>query len=474
MEESLRLSQVVATLSHALDVTEGEPPGHAVRTCLIGMRIGERIGLPAEERSALFYALLLKDAGCSANAARLSALFDAPDQVAKARMKRIDWTRPGALTLYGVRTVAPSGSPLKKLGRLRELGREEGVTRSLMAARCERGADIARLIGLPAAAAEAIAALDEHWDGGGHPLGLAGDAIPLLGRILCLAQTVEVFARMAGRAGALEMAARRSGRWFDPALVEALRSLAGDAALWEQLTGDRTPDVRAFEPAEHIVVAGPERLDRVARAFALVVDAKSPYTARHSERVAEIAVGIGRALGFAPEPLAELRRAGLLHDLGKLAVPNVVLDKPGRLTDDEFRIVKGHPALSERIIAGVGPFERIARLAGAHHERLDGRGYFRGSPGTALDQSARVLAVADVCEALSADRPYRAGLDPDSVFEIIGEQAGTALCATAVDGLRASWPQPEPEFTLDFAPPPAVRRSPGAAARSPGSGSSRR
>jgi len=233
------LSEVLGGLSYALDITEGEPPGHAVRTLAIGMRIAEQLRLDDEIRSALFYALLLKDAGCSANASRLSSLFHADDQPAKAAMKRVDWSRPSGLALYTWRSVEPGSSPLAKVRRMRAITQEEEVTRDVIGTRCERGAEIARMLELPEATQNAIRSLDEHWDGSGHPRGLRGEDIPLLGRILCLAQSAEVFVRTMGARGAYGMAIKRRGRWFDPALVDAMLAFRDDAAFWGPLENPR-------------------------------------------------------------------------------------------------------------------------------------------------------------------------------------------------------------------------------------------
>jgi HD-GYP domain-containing protein (c-di-GMP phosphodiesterase class II) len=309
------LSEVLGALSYALDLTEGEPPGHAVRTTAIGMRLAEQIGLSDEERSSLFYALLLKDAGCSANAARLSSLFGADDHQTKRAMKMADWSKAGSLALYTWRAVAPGAGPLAKARQMRRLTQEDEVTRELIGTRCERGAQIARMLELPEDTAQAIRALDEHWDGSGQPLGLRGEEIPLFGRILCLAQTVEVFVRTVGLRGALGMALKRRGRWFDPALVDALLSVRDDRAFWAPLEDPRcVPPVAAWEPADRVLSVGDDRLDRVADAFAQVIDAKSPFTARHSAEVARWAVEIGSVLEMRDEELRDLRRAGLLHD----------------------------------------------------------------------------------------------------------------------------------------------------------------
>jgi putative nucleotidyltransferase with HDIG domain len=431
------LSEVLGALSHALDLTEGEPPGHAVRTTAIGMRLAEEIGLPDEQRSGLFYALLLKDAGCSSNAARLSSLFAADDHQAKRAMKAVDWSRPGALAAYTWRSVEPGRGPVAKARRMKAVAGEAEVTREMIGTRCERGAEIARMLELPEASAGAIAALDEHWDGSGYPQGLRGEEIPLLGRILCLAQTVEIFSRTTGPRGAYAMAIKRAGRWFDPALVGALLAFRDEAAFWGPLEDPRmVPPAAAWEPADRVVLADQARLDRVAGAFARVIDAKSPYTARHSTEVARWAVALGAQLEMSPDQLRDLRRAGLLHDIGKLAVSNRILDKPGRLDRDELAVVREHPRHTQRILERVACFAGIVETAASHHERLDGSGYHRGLAAFDLSRPARVLAVADVWEALTAERPYRAAMDAGAAMEIVAADRGVGLCPAAVDALE--------------------------------------
>ena len=167
----IRLSEVISALSYALDVTEGQPMGHAVRSCAIGMRIGEEIGLDDDTRSSLFYALLLKDAGCSSNAAKLSALFGADDFELKRARKLTNHLRPREALKYTLRHART-----RRLAAIARSGAEGA--RAMTELRCERGAEIARMIELTEATAEAIKTLDEHWDGAGYPYGLAGRGHP--------------------------------------------------------------------------------------------------------------------------------------------------------------------------------------------------------------------------------------------------------------------------------------------------------
>ena len=433
------MSQLIGALSSALDIGEGEPAGHAARSCLIGMRLADVIGLDPPARSDLFYALLLKDAGCSANSAHMAALFGADDQEAKRTSKLVDWTNPVSAFMWSLKTVAPDGSLNKKSERLLAIKAEGQVTRALMRARCYRGGEIARKLGFSEATAEAIRALDEHWDGHGQPHGLSGEAIPLAARIMCLAQTVEVFHAARDAHVACRVAAKRSGRWFDPALVEALGSFRHDERFWQSL---RSPDVSAVEPPDRVLTADEDRLDQIAAGFAAVIDAKSPWTHEHCARVCTIAVGMGGMLGFDQAALVELQRAALLHDIGKLSISNRILDKPGSLTEEERTRLQSHPLLTEQILAEVPSFGELAALAGAHHERLDGSGYHRGLAGHQLTPSMRVLAVADVYEALISDRPYRTAYSPRVALELMSADVPSGLDPDAFAALKSLLAQP--------------------------------
>jgi HD-GYP domain-containing protein (c-di-GMP phosphodiesterase class II) len=398
------------------------------------MRLAEELGLGAAERSDLFYALLLKDAGCTANSARMAALFGADDQVAKRTAKRTDWASPVSAFVWSARTVAPGRSLRTRLERLLAIKDEGEVTRSLMEARCERGAQIARLVGLSDRTAEGIRTLDEHWDGRGQPRGLAGAEIPLEGRILCLAQTVEIFYSTAGLDAAYDVALRRSGRWFDPDLVSAMGGFREDEDFWTTLAA---PRLGRWEPSDRVLVADSERLDRLTSSFAAIVDAKSPWTYHHSDRTSLVATQMGTILGFRQDEVDDLRRVSMLHDIGKLAISNRILDKPARLTDAEFARVREHPVYTQRVLERVSCFRPLAPIAGAHHERLDGSGYPRGLGPEELSMPARVLAVADVYEALSADRPYRPALSEEDAIDVIRLDTPGRLDSAAVGALEA-------------------------------------
>jgi putative nucleotidyltransferase with HDIG domain len=438
-----RLSEVLAGLSYALDLTEGQRPGHAVRSACIGMRLGDAIGLDSDQQSHLFYALLMKDLGCSSNAARFAVLFGADDHSVKCDLKVTDWTQPIDAFRFAARNVAPGQFWLRRIWQFIALmSRGPAGARDVVLTRCERGADIARMLAFPDETVKAIRGLDEHWDGSGQPYSLRSDQIPLLARILGLAQTVEVYFATYGVDAAYEMANDRRGAWFDPQLVDALVAIRSDVNFWRSLgTDDAEVMLSSMEPPDRMLSANDDRLDRIAEGFALVIDAKSPWTHHHSRGVADVSVAVARAMGYSDVQLRDVRRAALLHDIGKLGVSSLILDKPGRLTDEEFTVMRRHPDGTREILKRTGCFSPIANMAAAHHERLDGSGYNLGLAKSELPLLSRVLCVSDICDALRASRPYRPGLPVERVLDIMRRDVGTGvdpLCFEALETVLRS------------------------------------
>ncbi len=434
--------EILAALSHALDLTEGAVPGHAQRVCLYSMQMAEVIQLCPYERSSLYYAALLKDVGCSSNAGRMCLLIGGDDRMMKHDVKFLDWTRPSLAAVTALwRRAMPHASAAQRAARILKLALEQHTNnRTMIELRCDRGASIARRIGLPEMAAEAIHRLDEHWDGSGYPGRLRGNAIPLLSRILTVAQHLDVFASETGPGMGLDEAVRemraRSRRWFDPELVRVVEHLhrsgrladIGDIQNLHQAVQDQEPESEsALSDAD---------VDSICQAFAEVVDAKSSFTYSHSMGVTDAAVGIARQLGFGPSRIQRIYRAALLHDLGKLSVPNSILDKPGRLTPDEFAVVQHHSRLSQEILSRIERFADIARIAGQHHEKLDGSGYPDSLTASQLSLDSRLLTVADIYGALTEVRPYREALPEEKVFSILRSEVPLKLDGDCVEALE--------------------------------------
>lgn len=424
----LNLGQVLGALSRALDLTEGQPEGHCVRSCWIGMRIAHEMGLPAAEVADLYYTLLLKDLGCSSNAARICQLYLTDDQSFKQSFKTVNGSIRQALA-FVVRHTGADSDLLTRLGALTNaLRHSDKIVNELIETRCHQGAQIAGMMGFSRAVSEGIQSLDEHWDGGGRPAGLRGTEIPLFSRIALTAQVIDVFHTGSGRDAALSEVAERSGRWFDPDVVRAALACGAGETIWSEIS-DREIDRRVFEaePSRAGRDFNDDVLDDVVHAFARVIDAKSPYTHGHSSRVALYTDLICTEMDFTADACRWMRRAALMHDIGKLGVSNRILDKPAKLTDDEFAVIKLHPVLGEEILSQVDQFRPMARLAAAHHERLDGKGYPRGLAAADLSREVRILTVADIFDALTAERPYREAMPLEKTYAIMDEIVDTAI-----------------------------------------------
>ena len=432
---TVRLAEVLSALTYALDLTDGQRPGHTLRTCVIAMRFGEALGLEPRLREALYYAALLKDSGCSSNAARLTELFGSDDHGVKLSMRMIDWHDRFRTHLQAAKNCGVGQSPLVVVRHLFKLMRAPDPTREIISARCHRGAQIAHNLGFPQETSDAIQYVDEHWCGLGHPVGLSGAEIPLLSRILLISQTIEAFWTEVGLKAAFEMAKKRRGKWFDPALVDEIYKWRRDAKWWGAIANiDHIEKlVLALEPGADPMVATDDRLDKIAYAFASVIDAKTPFTFRHSTNVAGYASAITTALGYDTRISRDVLRAGLLHDIGKLGISNRILDKPAALTDVERNEMKKHPAWTWEILERVPAFHRFALPASLHHERLDGGGYPWGIPADGLDFASRILGISDVYEALTADRPYRGPMDPTQALAIMNRDVGRAFDPTMME-----------------------------------------
>ena len=436
MTKAIRSAELLGALSHALDLTEGQPQGHCIRACWIGTHLGKAINLGPAELSELYYTLLLKDLGCSSNAARICQLYLTDDRQFKTDFKLIDGSLSQALRFVLSHTGLQSGMAERFRAVVNIVKNGGEISRELIDARCNRGADIARQMGFSEQVANAIQHLDEHWDGRGKPEGISARKIPTAAQIALLAQVADVFHTAAGKDAAIREIESRAGTWFAPDLVDVFVALADWDGLWEPLTSPQLKShVLGLEPPENIRLSSEDDLDRVAQGFAMVIDSKSPFTRGHSDRVALFTDVIAEELGQSPQHRRWLRRAALLHDIGKLAISNTILDKPAKLTDDEFAVVKTHPSHSAAILKDVAAFADMADIAGHHHERLDGKGYPHGLKDDQISFDTRIVTTADVFDALTADRPYRKAMTPLEAFVIMDKDLGTAfdpMCLTAL------------------------------------------
>ena len=448
----LKLAELISALSHALDITEGQPEGHCVRCCWIGMHIGRAIGLNEEQQWELYYTLLLKDLGCSSNAARICELYLTDDLDFKRNFKQVGDSLPQVVRFVLQHTGLKAGLAERFRSVLHIFRNGPQVSQELIQTRCQRGAEIARLLRFSEGVAAGIYSLDEHWNGQGKPDQLQGMAIPVFSRIALLSQVVDVFHTADGREAAMDEVRLRSGQWFDPTLVAAMEAVATDDGFWATLGGPEIEQaILNLEPAACEVPLDEDYLDDIATAFGQVVDSKSPYTSGHSARVALYTDLIAEALNISPERRRWLKRGALLHDVGKLGVSNSVLDKAGKLDEAEWAAVRDHARLTESILSKIHAFSELARIAGAHHERLDGNGYPRGLQGDEIAMETRIITTADIFDAITAERPYRGAVPIPQTLEMMAKTVGTALDPLCFDALKLAMARLQAEDNLNAA-----------------------
>jgi HD-GYP domain-containing protein (c-di-GMP phosphodiesterase class II) len=302
---------------------------------------------------------------------------------------------------------------------------------------CEVGSAMARRVGLGVGVQHALNEVGEWWNGEGAPEGLRGEEASLPSRIARAAADAARFDHIGGRAAAVAALRRRAGGIHDPAIVDVFATKA-DRILATVHAGDPRELLLAVEP-EPVVEIEAADLPRVAAAFGDLADMKTPTTHGHSRGVAVLAKGAAERLGLDRQTTSRLGISALLHDLGRLAVSNAIWEKRGPLTGAEWEQVRMHPYHSERILATSSVLEPMARVAGMHHERLDGSGYHRSCRARELPPPARVLAAADAFQAMTQARPHRPALSgAEAAEELKREVRAGRLDAEAADSVLAA------------------------------------
>ena len=432
----LRLAELVAAFSLGTDLGLGQPMEHVLRSWRIAAGLGERIGLDAAERAALFYVALLAWVGCVADAYEVATWFG--DDIAfRADSYEVDLA---GLPMLGfmIRHVGAGSPALHRLRLATTLVATRGraVQRGLIS-HCISTARLAEQLGLGPDVCGPLKQMFARWDGNGVPPEVRGDQIALSIRLFHVADIVEVHYHRGGVAAALEIARERRGGQFDPDVVDEFCRYAEDLL---PLTDEEVDWLALIdtEPGLRRALSEPE-IDNALEAVADFTDLRSPYFAGHSRGVADLAASAAREVGL-PEPdVALTRRAGLLHDIGGHGIPATIWDKPGPLTTAERERVRLHPYYAERMLARPAMLAQLGTIAASHHERLDGSGYHRGISGAAIPVAGRLIAAADAYRAMIEPRAYRPAMPADRAAKALrAESTAGRLDGEAVDAVLAA------------------------------------
>jgi HD-GYP domain-containing protein (c-di-GMP phosphodiesterase class II) len=409
MGARLRLADLLGGLSLVADLGYGLDPGHAMRSCLVGVSLARKVGLSEREVAEIFYTSLLSHVGCAAFSHEMSAVFG-DELMANRAAARTNFADPRD-TLVTLIPESTRGMPPLARARIAAFivarGRELG--RSYCSTVCEIAKETARRIDLPEGVQSALLQVKEAWNGSGFPHGLRGEEILAPARIARVASEATLFYDLGGVDLSIHAVTRRAGSLLDPTLVDDF-VVNAPGLLEDAAAGDPREAILAAEP-EPVVEKHEGDLAGVAAAFGDLVDLKTPFTHGHSKEVARLAKGAAERLGFDEAATERLYVAAFLHDVGKVGVSDQLWEKPGPLTGPEWEQVRMHAYHTERILATSKALEPMARIAGMHHERLDGSGYHRGCRASEIPEPARVLAAADALQTMTEDRPYRAALD---------------------------------------------------------------
>jgi putative nucleotidyltransferase with HDIG domain len=403
------LAELLAGLSLVADVGMGLEPGEASRAALVAMEL--------DPTAEAYYTTLLQHIGCTAYAHEAARALGGDEIAVKRAAVHTDFARPQEVLRTYLPNLAPSGRLATRLVAAgTAVAKARTVVEGYSRANCEVAARTAERVGLGAEVVAGLLDVYEQWDGKGGPRRVSGDAIAAPARVAQVAATAALFHGAGGRDAALAALRARSGRALDPGLVERAARRGGAALAVLDRVDDPLHAAVDAEPEPRATFSHPLALDRVCRAFGEVVDIKTPLHHGHCTGVAELAGAAAERLGLDAD---ELRRAALVHDLGRASVPTGVWEHPGRLGWTAHERVRLHAYHSERVLARCGPLAPLARLAGTHHERIDGSGYHRASGAADLTATERVLAAADVLQALTQPRAHRPARTLDAAAEVV-------------------------------------------------------
>jgi HD-GYP domain-containing protein (c-di-GMP phosphodiesterase class II) len=403
------MGQLLSAFAYASDLAFGLQLEDSLRSCYVAVRMADALGLSAEQRESIYYAALLKDAGCTSWTTELAQAWQTDEIVARRELLIFgNLNDLRAFTGWMRQFVAHDRSLAARLSRYvsvlttaRAFFAQAFATSTAIAQR------IAVRLAMPEGVQQGVLNVFEQWNGGGAPNGLRGTQIPQVSRLVLPTFFLVPFHRISGREAAVQLAHTLRGRAFDPVAADAFLRLAADSSFWADLeSSDIQRTVLAMEGPTTLPPVTDATIDNAALAFADFIDLKSRYVAAHSRRVGAAAEQLARAIGCPEAEVVQIRRAGLMHDLGLVAVPSYILDRPwNALSAAEQDAYRLYPYHGERVLRRVPALAPLAEMVGTHQERLDGSGHYRGLSGASIGLGARIIAVADRFDQLTHERP---------------------------------------------------------------------
>ena len=422
--DALTMGELVAVLALGQDNSFGQPLETQTRSALLATWLAEAAGLPARDRDTAYWAAQLRYLGCTAHAHEV-AVFFGDDIATRARITTYDASSPAEVLRDAITHGLPERRGLARLGAVAAIlagGRK--FAEMNFRSGCEAADILAARLGMAQAVRDALACTFERWNGKGQPNRVKGERIPMPMRIVHLVQDAEALARLRSPEEAITAIQKRSGRAYDPDLVDEFVPVA--AGMFARLDEvDPWDAALACEPDPRRALDG-AALDEALEVVADFTDLKSPFMAGHSRQVAALTAAACERAGLPPAEVRRARRAGLVHDLGRTAIPNSIWDKPGPLTRAERDRVQLHPALTEKMLRRAGALDALNPVAACHHEKADGSGYFKGLTSHQLSPAARILGAADRYQAMTQRRAHRPPMSPEAAAAELRRMAAAA------------------------------------------------
>ena len=419
--DELRGAELLAATCLATDLAMGFPFEHGLRATTMTMQLAERCDVDHATATQAYHASLLMYVGCMTDAHVTTRIF-AGDL--EEHMPPAQFGSRGQIMRAVARAVPDPDAPAPQriVEVARRLPRAAARVRPQFAAMCEVAELLADRIGVPGDVPALFPFLTERWDGKGVLGRARGDAIPLPIRLMHVARDAAFQRVIGGDAHAVETIRRRAGHAFDPHVAQTFVLHASEMFRAADDAPSAWDVILDAEPTPHVSLAG-EAIDRALAAVGTFAELASPYLAGHAAGVAERAAAGAQACGFDETDVRLIRRAALLHDVGRVAVHPRVWQLRGPLDADAREQVRLHAYHAERVTDRSPFLASLASVACAHHERLDGSGYHRGVPAAGLPPLARLLAVADVDQALTEPRAHRPAHGVDEAAAILGDEA---------------------------------------------------